>query len=91
MSVRTKFVCTTRDPGDTGNVSFAPVHKIDQTTGDNSENEAFGKWTPCGSISLTINNPDAFKQFSSGDYYYVDFSLAETFAEAQAKAPVLTP
>lgn len=41
-----------------------------------SENAIFGHWTPCGSVDLTIRNPDASAFFKQGKKYYVTFTEA---------------
>lgn len=40
------------------------------------ENSTWSKYTPGGSIKLTINNPEAFSAFKIGEYYFVDFTPA---------------
>ncbi|MEX3009019.1 hypothetical protein [Hoeflea sp. TYP-13] len=35
------------------------------------------KWAPSGEIVMMITNPDAIAQFSLGEYYIVDFTLAD--------------
>jgi hypothetical protein len=39
-------------------------------------NKTWSKWTPNGSIELTINNPEALSQFKIGEYFFVDFTPA---------------
>jgi hypothetical protein len=41
------------------------------------ENERYHKYTPSGSIELTIDNPAASGQFELGKSFYVDFTPAE--------------
>ena len=41
------------------------------------ENRIFGKWSPSGSVSMTIRNPAAYDQFEQGKAYYLDFNPAE--------------
>jgi len=40
------------------------------------ENKHFWKYTPSGTLSMWIDNPDAVKQFVPGQEYYLDFILA---------------
>lgn len=40
------------------------------------ENQRFHKWTPSGSLHMTVNNPAAVEQFVLGQEYYVDFTPA---------------
>jgi hypothetical protein len=42
-----------------------------------SEDNTFARFTPGGSLSLTVNNPDLFGKFKPGQKFYVDFTLAE--------------
>lgn len=42
-----------------------------------AENEAFWKYTPAGSIHMSIDNPDAVSQFKEGELFYIDFTPAE--------------
>ncbi len=75
MSVRAKFRCnkTTKtcwgdNNPDSNSVTLSAV-------GD-SINKSWAKWTPGGTIEMTINNPDALDQFKVGEYYFVDFTVA---------------
>jgi len=40
------------------------------------ENAKFHKYTPTGQISMTVDNPEAMKQFELRKEYFVDFSPA---------------
>lgn len=40
------------------------------------ENAKFHKYTPCGEILMTVDNPAASEQFEIGKQYYVDFTPA---------------
>lgn len=40
------------------------------------ENERFHKYTPSGSITMTVDNPVASDQLILGETFYVDFTLA---------------
>lgn len=51
-----------------GEVRLSPV------VGGSSENDAFYKFTPSGSISLTTINPSAIAQFEKAKEFYVDFT-----------------
>jgi len=42
-----------------------------------SENYSWSKWTPAGSLSMTITNPDCFGKFEQGKTYYLDFTPVE--------------
>ncbi|HZP68370.1 MAG TPA: hypothetical protein VFB29_00375 [Pseudolabrys sp.] len=54
-------------------VKLAPVFG---SYGNGEENKSFSKYTPQGTIALTITNPDAIDKFSLGEAYYVDFTPA---------------
>jgi hypothetical protein len=41
------------------------------------ENQRYHKYTPNGSIEMTIDNPPASEQFEPGKQFYVDFTQAE--------------
>jgi hypothetical protein len=81
MSVRAKFYISTLEPTHrsdgqlAGNVKLSPVYSSDQ----NHENKKFWDATPSGSITMYINNPEAFKFFAGqlGKEFYVDFTVAE--------------
>lgn len=42
-----------------------------------SEDNTFARFSPSGSLSLTVNNPDLFGKIKPGQKFYVDFTLAE--------------
>lgn len=42
-----------------------------------SEDNTFARYTPYGSLMLTVNNVDLFGKFKPGQKFYVDFTLAE--------------
>lgn len=50
-------------------VRLAPVY------GD--ENKPWSKFTPCGSLELTITNPEVIGTFVPGQVHYVDISVAD--------------
>jgi hypothetical protein len=61
------------------------THEVTLTPVAGEENKTWAKYTPGGSIKLTINNPDAFNQFAIGQTFFVDFSPAPaTEAEEHA-------
>jgi hypothetical protein len=41
---------------------------------DEGTNKSWSKWTPSGSLSITITNPAAIDQFEKGKAYYLDFN-----------------
>lgn len=40
------------------------------------EDNTYAKFTPSGSLELTITNPALLNQFQPGETYYLDFTLA---------------
>lgn len=40
------------------------------------ENNTFARFTPSGSLTLLVNNPELAGQIKPGQEYYIDFSLA---------------
>jgi hypothetical protein len=42
----------------------------------NSEDNSFARWSPSGSFSINIANPNLFDQFEVGQKYYLDFTEA---------------
>ena len=42
-----------------------------------SEDNTFARYTPSGSLSLTINNPELLGKIKPGQKFYVDFTAAE--------------
>lgn len=41
------------------------------------EDNSFARWSPSGSMSLTIANPDLHGKIKPGDKFYLDFTRAE--------------
>jgi hypothetical protein len=41
------------------------------------ENERFHKYTPSGTLEMTVDNPTALSGFKLGAYYYLDFTPVE--------------
>lgn len=70
MKVRAKFkVDYVKHYDDVSEVKLLPVY--DDTPG--SENAEFFKYTPGGSIELSVVNPDTAISFKPGEEYYIDF------------------
>ncbi len=63
--------------GENEQVSLHPVY--------DEQNKSWSKWTPAGSVSLTINNPDAQGKFKADEIYYVDFTVAPATEAAESK------
>ena len=41
------------------------------------ENNTYARWTPCGRLELTIENPSLVGKIAVGDTFYVDFIPCE--------------
>ena len=48
-------------------------------------NRTWARYTPCGKIQMTINNPIALDEFKPGECYFVEFSLAPQKEADEAK------
>ena len=72
--VRAKFACTIIDDqpeNEITNVTFNAVMD------DSDDNKSFSKWTPSGSISMSISHgTQAHTAFELNKEYYVDFTTA---------------
>lgn len=93
MSMRAKFYCNSIEEKFSGQdrfwqVSMSPVYHDPDSPGGMSapENEVFGKYTPSGSISMTIYNKAALKGWKAGQTFYVDFTPAEDAVEVARDA-----
>ncbi len=40
------------------------------------EDNSFARWSPSGSLSISIQNPNLFGKFTVGQKFYVDFTEA---------------
>jgi hypothetical protein len=73
MSVRAKFrVQSVTDFGNVKQVKLVPV-----TDDGIPENERFHKYTPSGSLEMTIDNPPAADYFKPQHEYYLDSMSVE--------------
>ena len=43
---------------------------------EGSSNAQWSKWTPNGSLELSITNPDAWGKVLPGQFFFIDISLA---------------
>jgi hypothetical protein len=77
MATRAKFRCAcVEDYGVNKKVKLTVVGGLPDE-GPNHEDNRFTKYTPCGEIWMTIDNPAASVQFEAGKHYYVDFTAAD--------------
>ena len=71
MPVRAKFrVAAVTKVGDQSSIQLHPV------VGGSAENDAFFKYTPGGTISLSVVSAEVAEQFETGVEMYVDFTPA---------------
>lgn len=60
-------------------LTMSPVCKPDgYPTDGRDEDNTFARFSPAGSLSLTVANPDLFGKINPGDKYYLDFTKAES-------------
>ena len=72
MTVRCKFTCEFVKYNKNGaEVSFVTV------TLTSPENESFFKWTPYGSFTMGLVNPETAEHFIPGQEYYIDITNAK--------------
>jgi hypothetical protein len=75
MAVRAKFKCDSKVLTEQGGSEVCRLN-FSASHGDGKDNKDWSKWTPAGSLSMTISNPEAFGWFEQGAEYYLDFSKA---------------
>ena len=71
--MRAKFKCESVNNFEHGQeVSLSAVQ-----SSENQEDQDFNKYTPSGTHTMMIDNPDARDYFIPGKKYYLDFTEAE--------------
>lgn len=55
---------------------FGQVLNLTAVTNGTQEDNTYSKFTPCGSVELTITNPELEGKFKPGQQFYVDFTEA---------------
>ncbi len=83
MTVRAKFQCTRVEQG--AGVEGHNNSIVTMSAVSGNENKSWSKWTPFGQCTMTINNPEAVKQFEIGKYYFLDFTEAPAKEADEAK------
>lgn len=71
MTVRAKFRCDIVAYEGQGDGRYQRVG-FQAVTADAEENKTWSKWTPSGSLVMTISNPAAFDSFEVGQEYFID-------------------
>jgi hypothetical protein len=72
MNIRAKMRCSQVTKTEYG----AECVKLSAVYGNGEENKSFAKATPCATVDMQIDNPDAQGAFVPGGEYYVDFAPA---------------
>lgn len=75
MSVRAKFKCHKKEMIEQNGSDVASLTFF-ASYGEGADNKDWSKWTPSGSLNMTITNPVAFNWFEEGKEYYLDFTEA---------------
>ena len=57
-------------------IEMSPVSAIPFGPNGESEDNTFARWTPSGSLSLSITNPALHGKFTVGQKFYLDFTEA---------------
>lgn len=58
-------------------LSFMPVCDSGFGPEGESEDNTYARYTPAGSIQLTVTNPELYGKFTVGQKFYVDFTSAD--------------
>lgn len=74
--MRAKFRVTsvTKDSDTQETIQMAAVTEKPFDANGESEDNSFARWTPCGSLSISIQNPNLLGTFKEGQKYYLDFT-----------------
>lgn len=78
MALRLKMMITSvkRIANSDGSIGAEEIF-LNAVTGDSPTNKAWSKWTPSGSLSFTVTNPDAFGQCLPGQYVHLTMTPAD--------------
>lgn len=79
MGIKAKFAVSTVARDASGNETLSAIAVYGS---DGSENATWSKYTPAGSLSMTISNPAAQGAFQPGEEIYLDIYSA---AKKEAK------
>ncbi len=78
--LRLKMVVNTvkRGANSSGDIEYEEISMSAVTSGDEkSANKQWSKWTPCGQLSFTVNNPGAFGKVLPGMFLYLDLTKTD--------------
>ncbi|UOF81734.1 hypothetical protein [Caudoviricetes sp.] len=76
MTVRAKFKCHSKEVREQNGSNVASLTFF-ASYGEGQDNKDWSKWTPSGTLQMTITNPNAFGWFEPGKEYYLDFTEAQ--------------
>jgi hypothetical protein len=79
MTTRAKFRCTKVQQVSTCSADGIYADKQEEVVLSavcGKTNEQWSKWTPSGTLTMTINNPDAQGKFKPTQCYYLDITEA---------------
>lgn len=75
MTIKVKFRCTEKN-----NRGYSPSDKptcsVKLQAVSDPANKTWAKYTPGGSVELTIDNPEAYEAFELGKFYFAAFTPA---------------
>jgi hypothetical protein len=74
MSVRAKFTVQSITSHAHGQAKTVRLNAV--CADEVPENQRYHRYTPSGSLEITIDNPAALEQFELGKSYYLDFTPA---------------
>lgn len=85
MTVRAKFYVKeikqiytgSTDENEAAEIIMDPVFGSYPGSKEGDNNESWSKWTPSGSLHMTVTNPSAIAQFELGKAYFLDFTPVE--------------
>ena len=77
--MRAKFQINTIIPGYGGGETLVMNAVCGKPFDENgvSEDNTYAKYSPAGSLSLTVNNPALAGAFKVGEKYYLDFTITD--------------
>lgn len=73
--IRAKFRCMSVTKHE-GNPQSEIVKLCASNGKKDTANAQWAKWTPCGTLDMTINNPDAQGKLEPGKHYFLDIAEA---------------
>ena len=78
MSIRAKFVVQSVTDFNTGTSGDTLRQvKLSAVTRGDGDPEDFWKYTPAGTLDITVSYPDTAEQFTPGKAFYLDFTEAD--------------